>query len=407
MGRIGDASFEIPMSNRFEFLRRELAALEVSDSLRRLRRWPDPDGRGGGGGEGELISFASNDYLGLAAERWAGSDACPRGAGASPLVSGYTELHDRLCRMLAQWEQAEAAVVLPSGYAACCGVVATLPRAGDLILSDRWNHASLIDGCRLSKAEKRVYPHADLAAVEATLIRHRHEFEQVWIVTDGVFGMDGDIAPLEGLCDLADRHDAIMVVDEAHGSGVLGEDGSGACEDRGVRERVPIRIGTLSKAVGSQGGFVVGPQTVIDYLVNFCRPLIFSTAASPLVIATAIDGIRAIREEPWRRQRVRELARRVRGHLSPVDEGDSSGCVPIIPIILGSNHRAVHVAKQARQAGLFIPAIRPPTVPAGTARLRISLSATHRADHIDRLLRFLNGLPEVRQAASGNGQQPF
>lgn len=395
------------MSNRFEFLRRELATLEASDSLRRLRRWPDPGEGGVGGGEGELISFASNDYLGLAAERWSTSGDCPRGAGASPLVSGYTELHDRLCRILAQWEKAEAAVVLPSGYAACCGVVATLPRAGDLILSDRWNHASLIDGCRLSKAEKRVYPHGDLAAVEATLIRHRHEFEQVWIVTDGVFGMDGDIAPLEGLCDLADRHDAIMVVDEAHGSGVLGEDGSGVCEDRGVRARVPIRIGTLSKAVGSQGGFVVGPQTVIDYLVNFCRPLIFSTAASPLVIATAIDGIRAIREEPWRRQRVRELACRVRGHLSPVVEVDSSGCVPIIPIILGSNQRAVHVAKQARQAGLFIPAIRPPTVPAGTARLRISLSATHRDDHIDRLLQFLDGLPEVRHVASGNGQQPF
>lgn len=391
------------MSDRFGFLESHLAALKAGDSFRQLRAWPDEwlavvnEGRDG------LINFGSNDYLGLAEQRWEASSDYRRGAGASPLVSGYTELHARLCQSLIEWEGAEAAVVMSSGYAACSGVVAALPQAGDLILSDRLNHASLIDGCRLSKASTWVYPHADLAAVESHLVRHRARYERVWIVTDGVFGMDGELAPLAGLCDLAERHDAILIVDEAHGSGVLGHEGTGACEHCGVRSRVPIRIGTLSKAIGAQGGFVVGPRLVIDYLVNVCRPLIFSTAFSPMVAAVALEGIRVIRQEPWRRRRVQLLARQVRSHLVGGDQQQESACVPIIPVVLGSNERALEVAQQARSAGLFLPAIRPPTVPEGSSRLRISLSCAHQDDHIERLLAFLDRIPEIKGLGSGRG----
>ncbi|RPH84418.1 MAG: 8-amino-7-oxononanoate synthase [Planctomycetaceae bacterium] len=385
----------LPMSNRFRTLQQRLDSLVAKDSLRSLKRWPEewaPSTETPGPG---LINFGSNDYLGLASQRLGKNSQQARGAGASPLVCGYTEPHQRLSRMLADWEQTEAAVLLPSGYAACSGALATLPQANDLILSDQLNHASLIDGCRLSAATKMIYPHGQTAIVEDWLIRHRAEFERVWIVTEGVFGMDGKLAPLADLCDLADAYDAIMIVDEAHGTGVLGEDGSGACSHCAVKSRVPIRIGTLSKAIGAQGGFIVGPQVVIDYLINFCRPLIFSTAAPPGVIADAIASVQTIQQEPDRRARVRSLSNRVRQHLGISECSTQESEIPIIPIILGSNEETLGAAAQALAGGLFIPAIRPPTVPTGTSRLRISLSSAHAEIEIDRLLRFLERLPQA------------
>lgn len=394
------------MNDRFSTLQQRLDGLAAKDSLRSLKRWPEewaPPTQTIGSG---LVNFGSNDYLGLASQRSAESAPQARGAGASPLVCGYTAPHQRLSRMLADWEQTEAAVLMPTGYAACSGALATLPQPNDLILSDQLNHASLIDGCRLSAATKMIYPHGQTAIVEDWLIRHRGEFDRVWIVTEGVFGMDGKLAPLEKLCDLADAHDAIMIVDEAHGTGVLGEDGSGACSHCAVKARVPIRIGTLSKAIGAQGGFVVGPQVVIDYLINFCRPLIFSTAAAPSVIADTIASLQTIRQEPDRRARVRSLASRVRQHLGISEGATRESEIPIVPIILGTNEQTLWAAAQARAQGLFIPAIRPPTVPPGTSRLRISLSSTHAEVEIDRLLRFLEQLPRAMisgQPSHGGG----
>ncbi len=380
------------MTSRFSFLQQWLDELVPSGSLRTLRACeiavasgePATVIRGGR----RLVNFGSNDYLGLAAAPSVDPTALPRGSGASPLVCGYTALHEQLCEALAELERTEAVALFPTGYAACSGVVSTLPQRGDLILSDALNHASLIDGCRLSRAEKRIYPHADVAAVAELLVRHRREFERVWIVTDGVFGMDGDLSPLVELCDLADRHDALLIVDEAHGTGVLGEDGSGACAALGVKSRVPIRIGTLSKAIGAQGGFVAGPRPVIDYLINFCRPLIFSTAAAPAVIAAALAGVNAVREEPQRRERVRRFAVTVRQALEILAD-DIAAEIPIIPIVVGDNAAAVRQAVAAEAAGMLIPAIRPPTVPEGTARLRVSLSAGHDQEQIDRLIDFL------------------
>ncbi len=375
----------------FDYLQTRLAALQQSHSFRQLVpravqgvRLTDDRGQ-------QLWHFGSNDYLGLGC-RQATSQALPAiqaGAGASALVAGHSMLHQQLCHELADWEQTEAAVLFPSGYAACSGTVATLAEAGDLLLSDELNHASLIDGCRLSKATRMVYRHLDLDHVEQLLKAHRTHSARCWIITESVFGMDGDVAPLDKLCDLAERYDAQLIVDEAHGTGILGPDRSGGCAHFSVKSRVAIRIGTLSKAIGSHGGFVVGPRVVIDYLINRCRSLIFSTAGSPLTIAAAIQSVRTIRQSDsltrllhanslsLRQQLQANFAARLRPTAVPE--------VPIIPLVIGSNEAAMQLSRQLEQAGFFVPAIRPPTVPEGTARLRISLTAAHDADLLKHL----------------------
>jgi 8-amino-7-oxononanoate synthase len=387
------------MPEPFDFLNQRLKTLVAEHAFRSLRSIPLSARRFSGAPllatgatqrpEKQVINFGSNDYLGLAAERFSSPQAIGHGSGASPLVCGYSDDQKRLCQMIAELEQTEAAVLFPSGYAACSGTAATLPQAGDLILSDQLNHASLIDGCRLSAAQKIIYPHRDIQAVNDILAANRSRYQNVWIITDSVFGMDGDLAPLPQLCDLADCYDAILIVDEAHATGVLGADGSGASSHLNVKSRISIRIGTLSKAIGAHGGFVAGPQVVIDYLVNFCRPLIFSTAASPLAIAAAIDGVHAIAERPHLRKLVRASASRIRNAIEQHRQSVEEAEIPIIPIVIGENEQTLRIAKRAAEAGFFIPAIRPPTVPQGTSRLRISVSASHRESQIDELIAFL------------------
>jgi 8-amino-7-oxononanoate synthase len=364
------------MSDRFASLERELETLRERGRRRQLVprsvrgiRLVDPGGR-------ETLNFGSNDYLGIAAGGPASVEAV-RGGMASSLVCGWTDRHEALARSLAAFEQTETAVLFPTGFAAGSGVVATLPRAGDWILSDQLNHASLIDGCRLSRAERLVFPHRDVGFVEQALREQRQRFEQAWIVTDGVFSMDGHLAPLPELCDLADRYDAILIVDEAHGTGVLGAGGRGACEALGVESRVPIRIGTLSKALGSQGGFIAGPQVVCDYLINRCRPLIYSTSLAPAAVELAGLALEIIRREPQRREHLARLARTARQLLGLDAENPIAAGVPIVSIELGDDRRATDVSRGLAEAGFFVPAIRPPTVPEGTSRLRISLSAAH------------------------------
>lgn len=335
-----------------------------------------------------LLNFGSNDYLGVVANQTLGQSARPSspssGASASSLVCGWTPHHDRLARSIASLEMTEAAVVFPSGYAACSGAIQTLCREGDWILSDALNHASLIDGCRSSKASREIYPHRDIGHVEDLLRRRRHQYDSTWIVTDGVFSMDGDVAPLKDLAQLAETYDAQIIVDEAHGTGVLGDHGGGLCDVLNLQDRIAIRIGTLSKAVGHQGGFVAGPKVVIDYLVNFCRPLIFSTALSPVVAAGAADVIDSLGAWTSRRQHLHRLSRHFRERLNlpitPIEE-----TVPIVPVIVGSDAEAVAASARLRNEGLFVPAIRPPTVPDGTARLRISLNASHTLEQIEGL----------------------
>jgi len=331
----------------------------------------------------ELLNFGSNDYLGFAATRPevtpVDASTATSGSTASPLVCGWTDQHQRLADLLCELESTAAACLFPSGFAACLGTVATLAQAGDLILSDQLNHASLIDGCRLSRADCIVYPHRDVAFVERTLGQVRSHYAHVWIVTDGVFSMDGHVAPVQELVSIAEQHQATVMVDEAHGTGVLGQSGSGLCEAVQAKSQVPIRIGTLSKAIGSQGGFVVGPQMVIDYLVNHCRALIYSTALAPPAVSGAIAGVQRIHQEPERRKHVQALAIELRERLGIPSRCEVEASVPIVPVLVGSDQQAIEAASQLAAAGYFVPAIRPPTVPPGTARLRISLSALH--DH--------------------------
>ncbi len=377
--------------DRWGWIERELELLDERGIVRRKRRVI-----GAGGGEcvidgRRLKNFAANDYLDLAhdprviaAAQAALADA-GAGAGSSALVTGRTDWHARLEERLAAFEGEPAVALFPTGYAANLGTVSALADKEDAIFSDRLNHASLIDGCRLSGATIYIYGHDRLEQLEDQL-RAAGSFRRRFIVTDSLFSMDGVAAPLRELCDLADRFDASLIIDEAHATGVFGAHGRGLAEELGVEDRVAVRVGTLSKAVGSLGGFVAGPQPLIDWLWNRARTQMFSTALPPASCAAACAAIDIIEQEPERRAHLRNMADRLRKRLVerglPVCPG---GIGPVIPLILGSPDAAVEISMKLEQQGLLVPAIRPPSVPEGTSRLRISLSAAHREEEINRL----------------------
>lgn len=334
----------------------------------------------------ELINFSSNDYLALAADARlarAAAQAARRygcGAGASPLVSGYSPPLRALERTLADWEGAEATLVFSSGYAANVALVSALAGRPDAVFSDALNHASLIDGCRLSRAAVHVYRHndrnhlADLLRTEGRRARRR------LIVSDTVFSMDGDVAPFAELADLAERFNCLLLIDEAHATGVLGEHGRGVTDlvpaGSWSRERL-IKVGTLSKALGAQGGFVCGPRRLIAWLVNRARPYIFSTALAPPVAAAARRAVALVQQEPERRRRVLALAERLRRELRAAGGIVGDSCCQIVPLFVGEARQAARLSRRLEEHGFLIPAIRPPSVPEGSARLRLSATAAH------------------------------
>ncbi len=338
-----------------------------------------------------VLNFASNDYLGLAADprvaeaARAAAETHGWGSGASPLVSGWREPHEALASALAKFEGAEAVALFPSGYSANLGAIVGLVGAGDAVYLDRLNHACLVDGARLSGAQLRVYPHDDADRLASILARDRGRFRRSLIATDGVFSMDGDLAPLADLADLAERFDAMLLVDEAHGTGVFGPGGRGAAAEHGVADRVHVKVGTLSKALGSSGGFVTGSRRLIDWLLNHARTLIYSTAPPVAAAAAAHRALEISEAEPWRRSHVLELAGSSRRLLPTLGLPDPGPGGPIIPILLGGPDRAVAVAADLLNQGFLVPAIRPPTVPPGTARLRISVTAGHFAEDVQGL----------------------
>jgi len=334
----------------------------------------------------ELVDFSTNDYLGLARDPrliLASSDI-PTGAGASPLVTGRSEQYSQLEQDIADFEGTESALLFPSGFAANLGSVAALVGPGDTVFSDRLNHASLIDGCRLSGARLRIYHQASLDQLYQQLAAAASSPRRL-IVTDGLFSMDGTVAPLATLCDLAEAHDAMLLVDEAHATGVLGDTGRGTCEFLGVEDRVTLRIGTLSKAVGAAGGFVTGSAALVDFLWHHARTQVFSTAIPPNTCAAASAGLRLISENLQLQQHLQHLAARLRQHIARLGLETPSVDGPIVPIILGDPSVAVSTSSRLVECGMFVPAIRPPSVPADTARLRISLSAAHTETDVDRL----------------------
>ncbi|MFP6768170.1 MAG: 8-amino-7-oxononanoate synthase, partial [Planctomycetaceae bacterium] len=365
-----------------DWLTDALRSLEADDLVRPHREVELlPSGRCRADGE-ILLDFSSNDYLGLA--RDLRLDGTAAGAGASPLVSGRSPDYCRLEKRLAAFENADAALLFPTGFAANTGTVAALVGPGDAIFSHSDNHASLIDGCRLSGARVHIFDGQRLDQLEMKL-EEASSAPRRLIVTDGVFSMDGVLAPLGPLCDLADNFSSMLLVDEAHGTGVHGANGRGSCEAAGVEDRVTLRVGTLSKAVGSTGGFVVGNSRFIEYLWHKARTQVFSTALSPASCAAALAGLEVIVSEPQRRQHLAGLSDRLWEHLRRINLPTPSNTGAILPVILGDSSQAIAAASRLRDRGFFVPAIRPPTVRKGTARLRISLSASHSTDDIDHL----------------------
>jgi 8-amino-7-oxononanoate synthase len=360
-------------------LRRQIRCRNGAQSARLLL-----DGR-------ELINFGSNDYLGLAADprlTQAALAAAARegwGSGASPLVTGYAETHRRLEQRLAEFEGTEAAVLFSSGFAANSGTIAALVGPGDLVLTDRKNHASLLDGCRLSRADVRTYAHGDAQELGRLLERpggHRRRL----IVTDSLFSMDGDLAPLAELVELADRHGAMLMVDEAHATGVFGSRGRGLSEQAGLENRIPIRVGTLSKALGSLGGFVAGSRSLVEWLINRARPYVFSTAMPAPVAAAALAALDIVRDEPHRREGLLAQAAELRRVLTAEGWNLGRPASQIIPLVVGQPDRAVALSRALADRGLLVPAIRPPTVPQGEACLRISLTYGHTAEMVSLLI---------------------
>jgi 8-amino-7-oxononanoate synthase len=339
----------------------------------------------------ELVNFGSNDYLSLAADprlTRAALEAISQegfGSGASPLISGHGRTHRLLEERLACFEGTEAALVFSSGFAANSGTIAALVSSGHAVFTDRKNHASLLDGCRLSRADVKVYPHGDLGRLDHLLRRHAQR-ERRLIVTDSLFSMDGDLAPLAELTDLADRHHAMLMIDEAHATGVFGENGRGVAEHFDVEDRIDVRVGTLSKALGSVGGYVAGSRALIDWLANRARPYVFSTAGPAAASAAAMAALDVVRDEPQRRQGLLARAAQLRGDLSGRGFKIGTSASQIIPVAVGDSRRAVELSAKLAAAGLFVPAIRPPTVPEGEACLRISLTFGHTEEMIGALL---------------------
>lgn len=334
------------------------------------------------------LVFAGNDYLGLASHpkvvEAAGRALSTYGlsAGASRLISGNHQLYDELESTLTAFKGKESALVFATGYMANIGTLTSLAGPDAVIFMDKLCHASLYDGARLSGAQVKRYPHNDLARLQSLLSERdgRHSF----IVTDGVFSMDGDLADLGGLKALARRYQSMLLVDDAHGTGVLGKIGRGTADHLGVS--LDMEIGTLSKALGGLGGYVTGPSWLIDTLVNRARSFIFTTGLPPATLAGALTAILVAREETWRQERVLALATRARSILNQNGLSVPEGITPIIPIVVGDEQVAVAASEACLKKGLFVPAIRTPAVPRGQARLRMTVSAVHSDAELERAL---------------------
>jgi 8-amino-7-oxononanoate synthase len=328
-----------------------------------------------------VLLLCSNNYLGLADHprvREAAAEAAMRygaGSGASRLVSGNMTIHRRLEEQLTDFKGAEACLLFGSGFLANAGVVSALAGEGDVVFSDALNHASIIDGCRLSRAETFVYDHCDVDHLEWGL--QQAEGRGALIVTDGVFSMDGDTAPLPEIVELAQRYDARVMVDEAHGTGCVGPGGRGLVAQHGLEDEVDVIVGTLGKALGSYGAYVLCDQPMAKYLINTARTLIFSTALSPPAVAAAMAALELLREQPRRVEKLQRNGVVLREALAEAGMAVEPGETPIVPLIVGDPDAAMTACDRALERGVFAQAIRPPTVPAGTSRLRLAVMASH------------------------------
>lgn len=342
----------------------------------------------------EVILLSSNDYLGLTTHpkvvqaALVATEQYGTGSGASRLVSGTLPPHARLETRLAMFKGTEAALLFGAGYLANLGVIPTLIGRGGLILADRLCHASVIDACRLSQADFRVFRHGDSDHVES-LLRSRTTDRPILIITEGVFSMDGDLAPLPDLVSLAERYGAMLYVDDAHGTGIMGGTGRGTVEHFGLEHRVPFQMGTLSKALGSHGGFLVGTRDLVEYVINTARSFIFTTALPPAVAAASLAALTVIDREPERRARLWSNRQRFFDGLKALGCTLPPTASPILPVLVGDAASASTFAERLLARGVYATAIRPPTVPDGTSRIRFTVTAEHTTDQIDQALNSL------------------
>lgn len=377
------------VATNMNWMENELEKLAHASNQRHLRdsaTSPERPGHIVRGGN-SLLDLASNNYLGLAGHPDIIQAICETlqvegaGSGASRFVTGNRSVYGRLEAALASWQQAEASLVMANGYMANSGVIVALMGRGDVVFSDQYNHASIVDGAVLSRAEHARYRHNDLEHLEALLHKYRDKRRKL-IVTDALFSMDGDRARLHELVKLKRRYDAMLMVDEAHSGGVYGEKGEGLCHELGLHRHVDVHIGTFSKAFGIYGAYVAGNNVLIQYLMNKVRPLIYSTALPPSLLAGIMTALHLVQTEHWRRNHLRSTSEWFRSALTNagfhVGEGDS----PIVPIMVGDNEQALRFSEALEATGIAGIAIRPPTVPVGTARIRFSVSSAHTFDEL-------------------------
>ncbi|MDQ2675312.1 MAG: 8-amino-7-oxononanoate synthase [Actinomycetota bacterium] len=372
---------------------RSLAALERAGLRRRLRAVSGAQGPRVRLDEAEVLLLCSNNYLGLADHprvRRAAAEAAERygaGAGASRLISGDMELHRALEKRLAAFKGTEAALLFGSGYLANLGIVSALAAEGGVVCSDELNHASIIDGCRLARAETFVYRHRDVEHLAWGL--EQAKGRSSLIVTDGVFSMDGDVAPLPAIAEVARRYGSRMMVDEAHGTGAIGPGGRGTVAAAGLEGQVDVVVGTLGKALGSYGAYACTSARMRELLINRARPFIYSTAPPPPSVGAALAALTLLESRPGVVEHLRRNAAVMRQALGAYDLDVADSRTQIVPVMVGDARRAVALCERALDGGVFAQAIRPPTVPEGTSRLRLTVMANHRADELQAAARVI------------------
>lgn len=386
-------------------LRQELEGLRKQGLFREMKRVGSSQGPVVTIDGKNVILLSSNNYLGLAthpevieaqinALKEFGSGSC-----ASRLISGNMELHETLEKKIAAFKRAEAAIVFSTGYMANVGVISAIFKEGDLIVCDKFDHASIIDGARLSGARLRAYPHKNLEKLKDILKKESGRNNKL-IVTDGIFSMDGDIAPLPELVEIAKRFNAFLMVDDAHATGVLGETGRGTSEHFGVKEGIDIQMGTFSKAFGCLGGFVAGPRSLIEYIRNKARSFIYTTGLPPAVTAGCIKAIDIAEKSGHLRKRLWHNIKRFKSSLNELGFDTMGSETQIIPVFTGDISRTMRSAETLFKMGVFAPGVRPPTVPKNKCRIRTSLMATHTDEHVDKAIEAFRRLKDEPRAKS-------
>ncbi len=380
------------MAGSLDFLKERLAELESQGLAIRPRTLEGPTGARARFDGRDVINLASNNYLGLAnhprMNAAASSAAAELGAGTGAVrtIAGTMTMHEELERRFAEFKHAEDALMFQSGFTANAGTVAAVLDKEDVIVSDRLNHASIIDGARLSRAEIKVFDHKDAQHADELLAETARPGRRQLLITDGVFSMDGDIAPLPDLVEVAERRGAIMMIDDAHASGVLGKGGAGTVDHFGLHGRVDIQVGTLSKAIGVLGGFIAGPRALIEWLVNRGRPFLFSTSAPPAVVAACIEALDIIADEPDRLERLWDNTRAFKDGLRELGFDTGASETPITPVVTEDEEATQTFARRLFEEGVFTPAIVYPTVAKGLARVRTIVTAEHTHEDLDEAL---------------------